>query len=86
MGWRFRKKIGPLNITKNGISSISLGRRGFTVNINEKGTRTTFGLPGTGLSYQTKRVPHNGGGGFPAFMTALGVLALLSIVILLAAH
>jgi hypothetical protein len=54
MGLRFR--IGPLNITKNGISSVSLGGRGLRVNINKYGTRTTFSLPGTGLSY-TKLTP-----------------------------
>jgi hypothetical protein len=37
MGWRF--KIGPLNITKNGISSVSFGSRGLRVNINKYGRR-----------------------------------------------
>ena len=55
MGIRFRKsvKIAPgirVNFGKKG-SSISLGGRGATVNINKNGTRTTVGIPGTGLSY-----------------------------------
>jgi hypothetical protein len=61
MGFRFRRslKLGPfrLNITGNGLSSISLGGRGATVNVpigREGGARTTVGLPGTGLSYSTE--------------------------------
>ena len=58
MGFRFRKsiKIAPgvrINLTKNGISSVSLGKRGATVNIGKKGTRGTVGIPGSGLSYST---------------------------------
>lgn len=58
MGFNFRKslKIAPgvrLNITKKGISSVSLGGKGARVNLGKKGTRTTVGLPGTGLSYSS---------------------------------
>lgn len=56
MGFRFRKtmKILPglrLNITKNGPNSLSVGGRGMTFNLGKKGTRTTVGAPGTGMSY-----------------------------------
>ena len=58
MGFRFRRRIGPkgfkINITQNGISSVSLGGRGLSYNIpvNRKGgARTTVGIPGTGLSW-----------------------------------
>ncbi|OTG93581.1 hypothetical protein B9T24_14010 [Acinetobacter sp. ANC 4654] len=56
MGFNFRKslKIAPgvrLNITKKGISSVSLGGKGARVNLGKKGTRTTVGMLGTGLSY-----------------------------------
>jgi hypothetical protein len=56
MGFRFRKgvRVFPglrLNITKHGISSVSIGGKGLTYNIGKKGTRATGGLPGTGLSY-----------------------------------
>lgn len=60
MGVKYRKKVKlaqgiNVNISKNGLSSISLGRRGCTANINKKGSvRTTVGLPGSGISYQTK--------------------------------
>lgn len=58
MGFNFRKslKIAPgvrLNITKKGISSVSLGGKGARVNLGRKGTRTTVGVPGTGLSYSS---------------------------------
>lgn len=58
VGLNFRKslKIAPgvrLNITKKGISSVSLGGKGARVNFGKKGTRTTVGLPGTGLSYSS---------------------------------
>lgn len=58
MGFRFRRssRLGPvrLNFSKNGLSSISLGGRGASLNIpmnRRGGTRTTVGLPGTGLSW-----------------------------------
>ena len=58
MGIRFRKalKFDPaqLNLTKSGLSSISIGKRGASLNIPiaRKGKpRITLGLPGTGLSY-----------------------------------
>lgn len=58
MGFNFRKslKIAPgvrLNITKKGISSVSLGGKGARVNLGKKGTRTTVGIPGTGLSHSS---------------------------------
>lgn len=58
MGFNFRKslKIAPgvrLNITKKGVSSVSLGGKGARVNLGKKGTRTTVGIPGTGLSYSS---------------------------------
>ena len=58
MGFNFRKslKIAPgvrLNITKKGLSSVSLGGRGARVNLGKKGTKTTVGIPGTGLSYSS---------------------------------
>ena len=56
MGFRFRKsfKVLPgvrINVSKKGISSVSLGGKGMTVNRNKKGTRITTGISGTGLSY-----------------------------------
>jgi hypothetical protein len=63
MGFRFRRssRLGPvrLNFSKNGLSSISLGGRGASLNIpvnRRGGTRTTVGLPGTGLSWSWEQV------------------------------
>ena len=42
-----------INLTKKGVSSISVGKRGATVNIGKKGTRGTVGVPGSGLSYSS---------------------------------
>lgn len=58
MGFRFRKsiKLAPgvkLNIGKKGVSSLSVGKNGARVNISKKGTKSTVGLPGTGLSYSS---------------------------------
>lgn len=58
MGFNFRKsiKIMPgvrVNLTKKGVSSVSVGKNGARVNVGKKGTRTTVGLPGTGLSYSS---------------------------------
>jgi hypothetical protein len=62
MGWRFRRsyKILPglrMNISSRGVSSFSFGGRGVTVNMSKRGTKTTYGLPGTGISYQTQTKP-----------------------------
>src|SRR6266480_258554 len=56
MGYfRFRRSFKILpgvrwNIGKKG-SSVSFGGRGFTHTIGPKGSRTTVGIPGTGISY-----------------------------------
>lgn len=59
MGLRFHPslKLIPglrLNISKSG-PSLSVGRPGMTETIGLKRTRTTLGLPGSGLSYSTSR-------------------------------
>lgn len=59
MGFDFRKrlKIAPgvkLNISKKGISSVSVGRTGASVSLGKKGVRSTVGIPGSGLSYSKK--------------------------------
>ncbi len=59
MGWRFRRsiRIAPgirLNVGRHGVTSLSLGGKGVTMNLSKRGTKTTYSLPGTGLSYQTR--------------------------------
>ena len=56
MGFRFRKSIKlfpgfKINVSKKGVSSVSIGPRGATLNVGEHGTRATVGIPGTGISY-----------------------------------
>ena len=58
MGLNFRKsfKIAPgvrLNVRKKGISSVSVGGKGARLSVGKKDTRTTVGIPGTGLSYSS---------------------------------
>lgn len=55
MGLRFRKsvKILPgvkLNLSKSR-TSMTVGKRGMSVNFSSRGTRTAVGIPGTGVSY-----------------------------------
>ena len=57
MGFRFSRRItiGPgvrLNvISKSGVVSTSVGRKGAWLMLGSKGTRSTVWLPGTGMSY-----------------------------------
>jgi hypothetical protein len=69
MGFRFRRSIKVIpgiriNLGKSGFSSVSVGGHGITKNFSKKGTKTTFGLPGTGLSYSTDS-PRKGGANQP---------------------
>ena len=64
MGFRFRKRLKlfpgfSLNFSKNGLSSLSVGVPGATMNVllaRSGGTRTTVCLPGTGLSYTEESI------------------------------
>lgn len=42
-----------LNITKKGISSVSVGKNGARINVGKKGAKTTVGILGSGLSYSS---------------------------------
>jgi hypothetical protein len=57
LGFRFRQSFSPFpglkfNISKSEIST-SVGTRGAWFNFGRKGSRATFSLPGTGISYVT---------------------------------
>lgn len=58
MKYRFIKRIPIipklvyLNITKHGLSSITIGVGWFSINIGKTGIRKTIGLHGTGLSFR----------------------------------
>jgi hypothetical protein len=63
MGFRFRKRIRLakglwINLSKKA-GSVSVGGRGVTLNISKGGLHETVGLPGTGLSYQTRPIRKN---------------------------
>lgn len=58
MAFRFRKKIRiapgiSLNISKKGISSMTIGKPGASLNIGGKNPRATIGIPGSGMSWAT---------------------------------
>lgn len=64
MGFRFSKRSSllggllHLNWSKRGLSSVSVGRPGATVNFpvaRDGQVRTTLGVPGTGISYVEER-------------------------------
>lgn len=79
MGLRFRKRIKVIpgvyiNLGNKGANSVSVGGNGLTANVNKNGTKTTVGLPGTGLSYETKR--SSGGSVFKSVILIM-ILSLL---------
>ena len=56
--FRFRRKVGPFNVSKTGISS-TMGVPGAHLNVplvdwsgRKRNSMITLGLPGTGLSYR----------------------------------
>lgn len=80
MGFRFRRSIGlgkgvRLNIGKKGISSVSVGKRGIGVSIGKKGPTGRVGIPGTGMSYRTKRLGCAMLSGLVILLCALAVTA-----------
>jgi hypothetical protein len=59
MGFVFRKSFGAgpfrVNLSKSGVG-YSVGGRGFRTGISANGRRySSFGVPGTGLSYRTSK-------------------------------
>jgi hypothetical protein len=59
MGFRFRRRLrlfkgAWINLSKKG-SSLSLGGKGFTENISRRRRMETVSLPGSGISYRTRR-------------------------------
>lgn len=90
MGWRFRKRIRIvkglwINLSKRG-GSLSVGGHGLTANISKKGVRETVGLPGSGISYQTRRVgtrhPHRAAKAPRKFVSPARILALIAITVI----
>lgn len=48
-----------MNVGSRGVTSFSFDGRGVTVNMSKRGTKSTYSLPGTGLSYQTRMTHHH---------------------------
>lgn len=97
--FRFRKGVSlgkgmKLNITKHGISSLSLGGKGLTYNIGRKGTKATGSMEGTGLSYSeyspydkarertTGEIDPSTGQPFKESGTPWGLIVLVALVVL----
>ncbi|TPO05183.1 DUF4236 domain-containing protein [Mesorhizobium sp. B1-1-5] len=77
MGFRYRRsmRLVPgvrLNVTGKGLSSASFGKPGATLNMGRRGTRSTVGIPGSGLSYSS-------GGGKSALIPGLIFAALFAL-------
>jgi Protein of unknown function (DUF4236) len=90
MDWRFRKRIRIvkglwLNLSKRD-GSLSVGGHGLTANILKKGVRETVGLPGSGISYQTRRVgtrhPHRASRRPRKFVSPARFLALITLTVI----
>ena len=78
---RFRRsiRIGPglrVNLSKSGVST-SIGRRGAWFTMGPRGTRSTVGLPGSGLSYTEQSRRGHGGAVLVLMVIALVVGAML---------
>ncbi|MBZ9798759.1 DUF4236 domain-containing protein [Mesorhizobium sp. ES1-4] len=79
MGFRYRKSLRlipgvRLNVTGKGLSSASFGRPGSTLNMGRGGIQSTVGLPGSGMSYSSKR------SGKSALFLGLLIAALLALI------
>ena len=86
MGLRFRKRIKilpgiTLNLSKSGVST-SIGKKGLTVNVGHGKTRTTVGIPGTGMSYSTTRDASGSSEG-KSGSNLFGLLLIFGVIVLL---
>ena len=87
MGLRFRRtiKLFPgvrLNLSKSGVST-SIGVRGAHVTIGHGKTRSTVGVPGTGLSY-TSTATAKPAGQVPAWFAWVAIVGVIVLVGVLA--
>ncbi|WP_352972888.1 DUF4236 domain-containing protein [Mesorhizobium sp. M1406] len=79
MGFRYRKSLRlipgvRLNVTGKGLSSASFGKPGSTLNMGRGGIQSTVGLPGSGMSYSSKR------SGKSALFLGLLIAALVALI------
>ena len=93
MSWRFKKRLRIIpgflwiNLSKKGPSSLSVGRRGATMNISPRGHQETIGVPGSGISYRTRRRRFRTPGGNPRAVVGSRVSAaqIAAVVLVIAA-
>ncbi|CDX34679.1 hypothetical protein MPLDJ20_190097 [Mesorhizobium plurifarium] len=79
VGFRYRKSVRlvpgvRLNVTGKGLSSASFGKPGATLDMGRRGTRSTVGFPGSGLSYSS-------GVGKSALLPGLIVAGLITLLV-----
>ncbi|MDA1276708.1 MAG: DUF4236 domain-containing protein [Verrucomicrobia bacterium] len=82
MSFVYRKSVslGPfrVNLSKSGVG-LSVGGRGFRTGVSSRGRRyTTFGLPGTGMSYRTSSSSSSGKG---CLLLAIVMLAFAGLLV-----
>ena len=82
MGFQYRKAIGfgpfRVNISNSGVG-YSVGGRGFRTGVSAGGRRyTTFGIPGTGVSYRTSASKGSGPGCLALLVVMFVFAALLT--------
>lgn len=89
MPFRFRRTVRllpgvRLNVSKSGLST-SFGGRGGRVTLGHGKTRTTVGLPGTGLSYTATSSTRSGKGAprmtwWARLLLAIAILLILKLL------
>lgn len=99
MGFRFKRRFKLLpgvhiNLSKSGIST-SVGVKGAQITHGHGKTRTTFGLPGSGISHSSvtsdqatptgQQLPRTGTGGefWRGLFDGLGAVGIIAIAIVL---
>jgi len=84
MSFRFRKRISlgkflHMNLSKSG-ASLSAAGAGATVNVGCRGTTATVGIPGSGVSYQTRLGKRRASAGPSLFTIAIEVAAVIGVL------
>lgn len=86
MGFRFQKRIKivpglTLNLSKKGVST-SIGVRGARVTFGHNQTRTTVGVPGTGLSHTSIKSANSSSQQQPKANLSVGVIVFVAFAVI----
>jgi hypothetical protein len=76
----------PRNLSQRGVSSISVGRRELWFKADRRGTRTSIGLPGTGLRWTSVMRPYVRTRGIGRVLLWAGAIVAATFVVLHTAH